>query len=204
MWKVYNCVSVVASNQTFSQGNILVDEHGNALLCDFGLSRVRHESTRTLTGVQSGGKLRYLAPELSSGEGNFRTTEASDMFALAMCFLELGTLETPFKEYANELRAMVELQKGNRPSRVESLGGLPALQTRILWTAMNDMWATSPKERPLAWLISDFLATEPEKWSTDSLAWTPTPTFLPPAAPPLRPRPRRSVSWSPAPAAPET
>ena len=38
--------------------NILVNDSGGAVLCDFGLARIRHEVTRTNTGIIEGGYYR--------------------------------------------------------------------------------------------------------------------------------------------------
>ena len=65
---------------------------GQAVLCDFGLARIRHEVTRPCTSIREGGKLRYLAPELLSGPESFRTTAESDIYSLAMTFFQLGDL----------------------------------------------------------------------------------------------------------------
>ncbi|KAF8283289.1 kinase-like protein [Clavulina sp. PMI_390] len=78
-------------------GNVLLDQHGNAYLSDFGFSRIRHEVTRTHTSIKEGGNLRFLAPELSSGTSkDFRTSKESDIFGLAMTFFNAWTGKKPF------------------------------------------------------------------------------------------------------------
>ncbi|KAF8294458.1 kinase-like protein, partial [Clavulina sp. PMI_390] len=100
--------------------NILVDDAGNGLLSDFGLSRIKHEPTRTATVIVSGGKYRYLAPELlrvltASGPGPFRTTAASDCYAFGMTFFELATLQKPFSEYGSEWEVSNAAMHGRQP-----------------------------------------------------------------------------------------
>jgi len=45
------------------EGNILVDDNGNVLLTDFGLSRIA-EPICSLGPMQAGGSLHWIAPEL--------------------------------------------------------------------------------------------------------------------------------------------
>ncbi|KAF8310006.1 kinase-like protein [Clavulina sp. PMI_390] len=53
--------------------NVLINSHGQAILCDFGHSRIFHKVPRNTSIVLEGGVQRYLAPELTSGV-EFRTT----------------------------------------------------------------------------------------------------------------------------------
>ena len=95
----------------------MIDAFGKALLCDFGLSRIRHEVTRTHTTIREGGRMRFMAPELLSGHETFRTSEASDVFSLSMIFWNAWTRKLPFAEIANELRAGAVIRKGERPNK---------------------------------------------------------------------------------------
>ncbi|KAF8298262.1 kinase-like protein, partial [Clavulina sp. PMI_390] len=97
-------------------GNVLIDNCGKAYLCDFGLSRIQHEVTRSRTMIQEGGKLRFVAPELSaSAATRFRTTRESDIFSLAMTFLAAWSGETPFPEIQNEWKVISNVVGGQRP-----------------------------------------------------------------------------------------
>jgi serine/threonine protein kinase len=121
-----------------------MNEKGEALLCDFGLSRVRHEVTRTHTNIRSGGRVAYTAPELLAGPDPYRTTEASDIYAMAMTFVELGTLLPPFDGVAaNEFRLSNLIQDGLRPAAPTTLGNLPLTKYQELWSLMQGMWASA-------------------------------------------------------------
>jgi hypothetical protein len=67
-----------------------------------------------------------------------------------MTFLELGTLQRPFPDIPNDLRAMFLTQQGHRPPRPASLGGLEALVCDVLWAVMEAMWAQDAADRPSA------------------------------------------------------
>ncbi|KAF8296905.1 kinase-like protein, partial [Clavulina sp. PMI_390] len=131
-------------------GNILIGDTGQAYLCDFGLSRIQHEVTRTRTTIQEGGKLRFLAPELSiSAASRFRTTFASDIFSLSMTFLAVWSGRKPFDEVWNEWEVVACIVGGRRPKR-------PAFFSVILhpngeatlWELLESMWAQEPADRP--------------------------------------------------------
>jgi serine/threonine protein kinase len=121
-----------------------MNEKGEALLCDFGLSRIRHEVTRTRTDIRSGGMVAYLAPELLAGPDRYRTTEASDVYAMAMTFVGLGTLLPPFHGVvANEFKLSNLVQDGLRPAAPTTLGNLPLPKFQELWSMMQGMWASA-------------------------------------------------------------
>lgn len=131
------------------QRNIVIDDDGNPFLCDFGLSRIQHEVTRTFTSIVEGGKYRFLAPELYSGmDQKFRTSRASDCYAFGMTILEMATLQRPFAEFDNEMSASRAAERGQRPRRPEDMGDLPCEAADALWALLVKMWAHDPEERP--------------------------------------------------------
>jgi serine/threonine protein kinase len=126
-----------------------MNKEGEALLCDFGLSRIRHEVARTRTVIRSGGRVAYIAPELLAGPDQYQTTEASDVYAMAMTIVELGTLLPPFHGVvANEWKLSHLVQDGLRPAAPTTLGNLPLPKFQELWSMMQGMWA-SAKQRTL-------------------------------------------------------
>lgn len=126
----------------------MIDSSGQALLCDFGLSRIRHEVTRTFTFIRSGGRELFVAPELSADDDP-RPDEAGDIYTFAMTILKLGTGANPFSgEFKNERVALREAQQGRRPRRPATFGGLPNAPFDTLWSLMEKMWAHNPAERP--------------------------------------------------------
>ncbi|KAF9510687.1 hypothetical protein BS47DRAFT_1407227 [Hydnum rufescens UP504] len=70
--------------------NVLIDEYGEAVLSDFGFTRIRHGLTRTGTRSTGLGTLRYLAPEVFSGEVP-RATLATDIYSLALTIWGLAS-----------------------------------------------------------------------------------------------------------------
>ncbi|KAF8311136.1 kinase-like protein [Clavulina sp. PMI_390] len=133
-------------------GNVLLDEKGHPYLCDFGLSRIRHEVTRTRTKQQAGGMARFLAPELTDTMfDKFRTTWQSDVHSLAMLSLNMWTGERPFSHIDLEWRVCEALVKGERPKRPGDTSrrvDLPRLAGDAFWKLLVEMWAQKPTERP--------------------------------------------------------
>lgn len=72
-----------------SQLNVLIDDNGNAVLCDFGLSRVKADTTtRTITtGVENiVGSRNWMSPERLLGGA---LKKPSDIYALGMTIYEV-------------------------------------------------------------------------------------------------------------------
>ena len=128
--------------------NILVTCTGECLLCDFGLSRIRHEISRTYTTVHHGGRERFLAPEIThNAQENTRIDEPSDIYSLAMTVYALGTRSLPFADLKNIHAVCREAASGRRPSKHDSLGGLTTDDTEFLWSLLR-MWDGRPEFRP--------------------------------------------------------
>lgn len=112
------------------------------------MSRIQHEVTRTLTRIQEGGRMRFLAPELFNSE-LFRTSTKSDVYSLAMVFLALITQEKPFAETTNAHKAFRRVMDGSRPIRPATLPFSRPVNDQV-WSLMEHMWAQDPMNRPSA------------------------------------------------------
>jgi len=72
-------------------GNIMIDQHGEVLLTDFGISRMTDAVTATMVGF---GTPAYMAPELVRGKD---PTPQSDIYSLGVVLYEMATGgERPF------------------------------------------------------------------------------------------------------------
>lgn len=99
---------------------------------------------------------RFLAPELFApqvvdGLGDpdrVRSNQATDVYALGMTFLELGTLQYPFCQIASPHTAAEMALKGQRPARPDLLGGFMGKDGDWIWDLITSMWGQEPDSRP--------------------------------------------------------
>ncbi|KII95384.1 hypothetical protein PLICRDRAFT_99108 [Plicaturopsis crispa FD-325 SS-3] len=128
--------------------NIMINQFGQPLLSDFGVSRMVEDMTGVpfthSTGVNE--SYRWFAPEMLIGEGSFST--ASDIYSFAMTMLELLTHDRPFSRIKHTTEVVIHTSRGRRPQRPND----PSVEERglsdDLWEIMKRCWAENPKERP--------------------------------------------------------
>lgn len=134
---------------------------GRPLLCNFGFSQIRHEVTHsTATTVRERGRLRYLAPELlERSDDDFHTSKASDIYALAMTFLSVGTLQQPFAEFPNQYAAAAAARSGIRPLRINRINDFSSSMSKDFWAILETMWSHEASDRLTAEDVVDRMGT---------------------------------------------
>lgn len=80
-------------HRDFKPSNVLLDEHGNIYLADFGIARVA-ETTAQLTGSGIVGTPAYIAPEMAESQP---PTHQVDVYALGVTLFQMLTGELPYK-----------------------------------------------------------------------------------------------------------
>ncbi|EJD08321.1 uncharacterized protein FOMMEDRAFT_144283 [Fomitiporia mediterranea MF3/22] len=129
--------------------NILVSDSSEALICDFGCSRMLVAS-RTFVNPTSGlrGTSSYLAYELVAEQHSSGHTKQTDVWAFRMTVFELLTRKRPF-EGLSDVQAIVALQNYNLPAFPEVLATkVSAKESEILKTICWSSWKQRPSERP--------------------------------------------------------
>jgi tetratricopeptide (TPR) repeat protein len=76
-------------------GNILLDDHGEPLVSDFGLARCEATSSYLTRSLASFGTPGYIAPEQADGPAS-HLTPAADIYSLGAILFELLTGRPPF------------------------------------------------------------------------------------------------------------
>lgn len=134
---------------------MLVDELGNAVLVDFGYSRVRYDESRAYTTSLAGGKLRFLAPEITAGD--VQVSENTDIYSLAMVIYELLYQTVPFSHIQGEWGVIAAAQKGHRPARAQLSPRRSSLLAwanieKALWLILPGIWGEVSKRAELLFL----------------------------------------------------
>ncbi|XP_073305333.1 probable leucine-rich repeat receptor-like protein kinase IMK3 [Primulina huaijiensis] len=86
---LHDNVNIIHGNLTSS--NVLLDEHTNAKIADFGLSRLMSSTTNSSV-IATAGALGYRAPELVKLK---KATTKTDVYSLGVIMLELLTGKSP-------------------------------------------------------------------------------------------------------------
>ena len=73
-------------------GNVLLNEHGRAILTDFGIARMVQSNRLTADGVSTGTPI-YMSPEQANGQGG---DIRSDLYSLGIIVYELLASRPPF------------------------------------------------------------------------------------------------------------
>ncbi|KAF9651826.1 kinase-like protein [Thelephora ganbajun] len=137
--------------------NILIDDRGNPLLADFGLSSItKNTNSVNASTPHGGGTIRWSAPELlgafSDKSKGQTPTVKSDVYALSMVIIELYTGNLPFAD-RQDPTVILMVTRGERPPEpvsAEALGLTPAV-----WELTKRCWHKKPAKRPNT---SDILA----------------------------------------------
>ena len=154
-----------------TQGNILIDEHGYAIITDFGLSKVIEEMSETISKGTSffAGSTRWMAPELIMAlvkdDGQVPPiTTFSDVYAFASVCLEVclalvlklimwlmcmqvATGRLPYPHRTNDHAVTVDIIRGVKPAR----GASCLVQVKdvdVFWDTLDRCWNSIDYLRP--------------------------------------------------------
>lgn len=128
--------------------NVLIDDNEKAVLCDFGLSRVKADVTSRTAVLDTAviiGSRNWMAPERLKG-GSVK--KPSDIYAFGMVIYEMYTNDTPLGHiaYADFLGLVVgEDVRPERPDEDDA----PKLCDDI-WELARKCWVKEPPLRPTA------------------------------------------------------
>ncbi|KAJ7108319.1 kinase-like domain-containing protein [Mycena epipterygia] len=136
--------------------NVLVDDSRKALLCDFGLARVKadvNSRTAQLGDAVIIGSRNWMAPELLAGSPPMTR---SDIYAFGMTAYELYTDEDPFSTLTPGDFLELVCRLGMRPNRPNA-DAAPWL-TDAMWALAENCWDQDPHARPTAARIHDIIS----------------------------------------------
>ncbi|KAF8388076.1 hypothetical protein HHK36_026742 [Tetracentron sinense] len=116
--------------------NLLVDKNWNVKVCDFGLSRLKHNTF--LSSKSTAGTPEWMAPEVLRNEPS---NEKCDVYSFGIILWELATLRMPWSGM-NPMQVVGAVGFQNR--RLDIPKELDPLVARIIWQC----WQTEPNLRP--------------------------------------------------------
>ncbi|OAY44153.1 serine/threonine-protein kinase EDR1 [Manihot esculenta] len=116
--------------------NLLVDKNWNVKVCDFGLSRLKHNTF--LSSKSTAGTPEWMAPEVLRNEPS---NEKCDVYSFGVILWELATLRLPWSGM-NPMQVVGAVGFQNR--RLEIPKDVDPLVARII----IECWQTEPNLRP--------------------------------------------------------
>lgn len=131
-------------HQDIKPDNILIDNNGNYVITDFGISvQARSTLRKSSRQASSGGTTAYMAPERFSREA--APVKASDIWSLGATVYELITGTMPFGEVGGGM------QRGGA-----EIPTIKAGVSNVLRQTIKRMLAEDPSQRPTASLLADW------------------------------------------------
>ncbi|KAG8937204.1 hypothetical protein FRC02_003879 [Tulasnella sp. 418] len=125
--------------------NVLIDEHGNARLCDFGATRLLEGVTGLTTSNQNAkATRRFISPERLTEDKP--PTIASDIWAFGCVVIEVLTNRLPYAHFTSEHLVYTKILAGISPLD-------PSYDTSVapgpmFWAFIHRCWRLKPEHRP--------------------------------------------------------
>ncbi|CAI7814595.1 unnamed protein product [Closterium sp. NIES-53] len=157
-----HCCNPPIVHRDLKSQNLLVDKNWVVKVCDFGLSKIKHQtylSSRTAAGTPE-----WMAPEVLRNEP---TNEKSDVYSFGVVLWELSTMQRPWRG----LNAMqVVGAVGFQQRRLD----IPASVDPAVSEIIRACWAEKPSERPSFSQIVHELKALHKRWTSPVSPRSPT------------------------------
>ncbi|KAL8254954.1 hypothetical protein R6Q59_033175 [Mikania micrantha] len=140
-------------HRDIKSNNILLDEHMNAKVADFGLSKLLGDESKGYVSTQVKGTLGYMDPEYYMTQ---QLTEKSDVYSFGIVLLELLTSRSPIHKGKYIVREVKEaIDKSGDPNGIytildpslgsfQTLGGLTKF-VNLAMSCVQDSGSDRPK-----------------------------------------------------------
>ncbi|KAL3818957.1 hypothetical protein ACJIZ3_004862 [Penstemon smallii] len=116
--------------------NLLVDKNWVVKVCDFGMSRLQHNTF--LSSKSTAGTAEWMAPEVLRNEPS---NEKSDVYSFGVILWELATLRVPWTEM-NSMQVVGAVGFQNRHLDI------PPILDPLVAEIIRDCWNRNPQARP--------------------------------------------------------
>eukprot|EP00268_Persea_americana_P046746 TRINITY_DN4829_c0_g1_i5.p1 TRINITY_DN4829_c0_g1~~TRINITY_DN4829_c0_g1_i5.p1 ORF type:complete len:194 (-),score=49.72 TRINITY_DN4829_c0_g1_i5:1148-1729(-) len=132
---LHNSTPVIV-HRDLKSPNLLVDKNWVVKVCDFGLSRMKHNTF--LSSRSTAGTAEWMAPEVLRNE---LSDEKSDVFSFGVILWELATLQQPWG-------GMNPMQVVGAVGFQERRLDIPDDMDPVVADIIQKCWQTEPKRRP--------------------------------------------------------
>ncbi|XP_010274700.1 PREDICTED: serine/threonine-protein kinase EDR1 [Nelumbo nucifera] len=132
---LHNCTPVIV-HRDLKSPNLLVDKNWVVKVCDFGLSRMKHNTF--LSSRSTAGTAEWMAPEVLRNEPS---DEKCDVYSFGVILWELSTLQQPWGGM-NPMQVVGAV--GFQHRRLD----IPDDMDPIVADIIQRCWQTEPKKRP--------------------------------------------------------
>ena len=136
---LHNCDPVVIHGDIKSM-NILLDASKNAVLCDFGMAKIKTASSASTATSGKGITVKWTPPELFDG---VKKSKTSDMYSVGMTLWEIAFRELPLPDMPDQayLNFVMSGKRPPLPTRKET--GCPIRYGKVV----DACWAQAPESR---------------------------------------------------------
>ncbi|KAG1840315.1 kinase-like domain-containing protein [Suillus tomentosus] len=141
--------------------NVLIDENGDALLADFGLSCLLADHETSFFASHSSGAIRWAAPEIIPldterlDECVSKPNKASDIYSFGCIMMQVLFNCSPYFDMKTESLVIMAKSKGILPTRPAS----PAIAD-VHWRYIERCWSTQIEMRPSVDEVLDYIKGE--------------------------------------------
>ncbi len=155
--------------------NILLDEHGNAYLSDFGLARVTDVTVPLAGDAQHlAGTPAYMAPEVIRGEG---ADQLADIYSLGVILYQMLSGRLLFDSADGNISAMMYKHLREKPPSLRQIDPTipPAVEAVVMRALSKNPRERYPSADEMAYELRSAALRSPPRTSL-RLRWRPPPT----------------------------
>ncbi|KAG2065500.1 kinase-like protein [Suillus decipiens] len=139
--------------------NVLIDENGNALLADFGLSRLLADHETSFFRSHAPGAIRWAAPEIipldpeMPDEKVSKPNKASDIYSFGCIMMQVLSGKSPYYDMLKEPQVTVAKYQGTLPTRPPEIAD-------VYWCYIERCLSPHVDTRPLIDEVSEYIKAE--------------------------------------------
>lgn len=149
--------------------NVLIDHNGNALLADFGLSRLLADHETSFFKSHGPGAIRWAAPEIipldpeKPDDEVSKPNKASDIYSFGCIMMQVLSGRSPYFDISNETSVTVAKFKGIPPTR-------PPAIADVYWRYLERCLSACVAARPLVDEVLEYIKAECDRQNLTSRA----------------------------------